>query len=128
MAGIFKAYDIRGTYPDQVTEEIAFKVGYYFKDLLDQDDLALGPFVVVSRDMRSHSVPLANALKKGLRARGVAVIDIPRVIGNTEEVQPGHFDGITIRIVNRPVEKRKAQRQVRVPVQVTEYQLIRGSR
>lgn len=76
MAGIFKAYDIRGTYPDQITEDIAFKVGYYFKDLLDQDDLALGPVVVVSRDMRSHSIPLAEAVKDGLKARGVAVIDI----------------------------------------------------
>jgi phosphomannomutase len=76
MAGIFKAYDIRGTYPDQLDESTAFHVGYYFKDLLDEDDLALGPVVVVSRDMRSHSVPLAQAVKNGLRARGVAVIDI----------------------------------------------------
>lgn len=76
MAGIFKAYDIRGTYPDQITEDVAFKVGYYFRDLLDEDDLARGPVVVVSRDMRSHSTPLAEALKNGLRVRGVAVIDI----------------------------------------------------
>ena len=76
MAGIFKAYDIRGTYPDQLDETTAFHVGYYFKDLLEEDDLALGPVVVVSRDMRSHSVPLAQAVKNGLRARGVAVIDI----------------------------------------------------
>jgi phosphomannomutase len=75
MAGIFKAYDIRGTYPDQVNEEIAFRVGYHYRDLLDEDDLALGPRVVVSRDMRSHSVPLAQALKEGLRARGVSVVD-----------------------------------------------------
>ena len=76
MAGIFKAYDIRGTYPDQLDETTGFYVGYYFKDLLDEDDLALGPVVVVSRDMRSHSIPLAQAVKNGLRARGVAVIDI----------------------------------------------------
>lgn len=76
MAGIFKAYDIRGTYPDQVTEAIAFKVGYFFRDLLDDEDLALGPTVVVSRDMRSHSTPLAEALKAGLKARGIDVVDI----------------------------------------------------
>jgi len=76
MAGIFKAYDIRGTYPDQVNEEIAYKVGYYYRDLLDDDDLARGPVVVVSKDMRSHSIPLTESLKRGLRARGVAVIDI----------------------------------------------------
>ena len=62
MAGIFKAYDIRGTYPDQVNEDIAFKVGYYYRDLLEREDLDRGPTVVVTRDMRSHSIPLAEAL------------------------------------------------------------------
>ncbi len=76
MAGIFKAYDIRGTYPDQVDEDIAFKVGFHYRELLDEQDLSLGPVVVVSRDMRSHSVPLAESLKKGLRASGVDVIDV----------------------------------------------------
>ena len=76
MAGIFKAYDIRGTYPDQVNEEIAFQVGYWYRDLLDEEDLARGPVVVVSRDMRAHSESLAGALKAGLRARGIAVLDI----------------------------------------------------
>ncbi len=76
MAGIFKAYDIRGTYPDQLDETTAFRIGYHFRDLLDDEDLALGPVVIVSRDMRSHSVPMARALKDGLRASGVRVIDI----------------------------------------------------
>ncbi len=76
MAGIFKAYDIRGTYPDQLDETTAFRVGYHFRDLLDEEDLARGPVVVVSRDMRSHSTPMARALKDGLRASGIAVIDI----------------------------------------------------
>jgi len=75
MAGIFKAYDIRGTYPDQVNEEVAFKVGYHYWDLLEQSDLDRGPTVVVTRDMRSHSVPLSEALKRGLRARGISVVD-----------------------------------------------------
>jgi phosphomannomutase len=76
MAGIFKAYDIRGIYPEQIDEEIAFKVGYHYRDLLDTEDMARGAVVVVSRDMRSHSVPLAEALKDGLRTRGLSVIDI----------------------------------------------------
>jgi phosphomannomutase len=76
MAGIFKAYDIRGTYPDQVDETTAFKIGYHFRELLDAEDMAQGGTVVVSRDMRSHSVPLSGALSDGLRARGLEVIDI----------------------------------------------------
>ncbi len=76
MAGIFKAYDVRGTYPDQVNEDVAYKIGFHYRELLDEEDLALGPVVAVSRDMRSHSTPLAEALKRGLRASGVDVIDV----------------------------------------------------
>jgi len=76
MAGIFKAYDIRGIYPDQVNESIAFKVGYHYRDLLSEEDLERGAVVVVSRDMREHSSSLAAALKAGLRARGLGVIDV----------------------------------------------------
>ena len=75
MAGIFKAYDIRGTYPDQIDESIAFRVGFHFRELLEPADLERGPKVVVTHDMRSHSTPLQAALIQGLRASGVAVID-----------------------------------------------------
>ena len=76
MAGIFKAYDIRGIYPDQIDETIAYRVGYHFRALLDAHDLADSREIVVSRDMRSHSVPLCEALKRGLRAAGLDVVDI----------------------------------------------------
>jgi len=76
MAGIFKAYDIRGIYPDQIDETVAYRVGYHFRRLLDEHDLADSNEVVVSRDMRSHSVPLCEALKRGLRAAGLDVVDI----------------------------------------------------
>jgi len=76
MAGIFKAYDIRGIYPDQIDETVAYRVGYHFRRLLDEHDLAESNEIVVSRDMRSHSVPLCEALKRGLRAAGLDVVDI----------------------------------------------------
>ena len=75
MAGIFKAYDIRGIYPDEVDEAIAEKVGLAFRAILD-DAQGDGATVVVSRDMRSHSVPLAEALMGGLLASGLDVVDI----------------------------------------------------
>ena len=74
MAGIFKAYDIRGVYPTEIDEETAEKVGRAFRAILD--DPRDGATVVVSRDMRSHSVPLAEALMGGLLASGVDVVDI----------------------------------------------------
>jgi phosphomannomutase len=76
MAGIFKAYDVRGLYPSQLNEEMARKIGLAFRTVLDEGDFALGNTVVVSRDMRSHSVPLQKALIEGLRASGLDVVDI----------------------------------------------------
>jgi phosphomannomutase len=76
MAGIFKAYDVRGTYPDQLNEAIAKKIGLAFHNVLDADDRAHGNTVVVSRDMRSHSLPLQQAVISGLRQSGLDVVDI----------------------------------------------------
>lgn len=78
MAGIFKAYDIRGTYPDEIDEATAEKIGRAFPSILDDDDhTGERPHtVVVSRDMRSHSPGLQQALVEGLRTAGVGVVDI----------------------------------------------------
>ena len=76
MAGIFKAYDVRGIYPAQIDETIAEKIGRAFWHVLAGDGFPGGPRVVVSRDMRAHSVPLQEALVRGLRGAGLDVIDI----------------------------------------------------
>jgi phosphomannomutase len=77
MAGIFKAYDVRGIYPDEIDESTARKIGQAFRAVLDDDDFAHGgERVVVSRDMRPSSVPLTEALIEGLTAAGLDVVDI----------------------------------------------------
>ena len=76
MAGIFKAYDIRGIVPTQLNEEIAREIGLAFQHVLDAEDRANGNRVVVSRDMRSHSPGLERALIDGLTAGGLDVIEI----------------------------------------------------
>lgn len=121
MAGIFKAYDIRGTYPDQVNEAIAFKVGYHYRDLLGEEDLVRGPVIVVSRDMRSHSEPLAEALKRGLRARGVRVIDIGLADTPLNYFATGHLrasGGIQVTASHNPAEYNgfKMSRRDAIPV------------
>jgi phosphomannomutase len=121
MGGIFKAYDIRGTYPDQVDERIAFLVGYHYRDLLDDDDLARGPQVVVSRDMRSHSVPLVESLTRGLRARGVAVVDIGVADTPQNYFATGHLGasgGIQVTASHNPAEYNgfKMSRRDAIPV------------
>ena len=70
MAGIFKAYDIRGIYGDTLTEDIALKIGRAFATFLTCKK------VVVGRDMRPHSKPLFDAFAKGLTMQGADVIDL----------------------------------------------------
>ncbi|HSM14941.1 MAG TPA: phosphomannomutase/phosphoglucomutase [Thermoanaerobaculia bacterium] len=77
MAGIFKAYDVRGIYGEELTEEIAQAVGRAFRVVLDDEDITQGGNrVVVSRDMRPSSVPLSEALTEGLLEAGFEVLDI----------------------------------------------------
>ena len=79
---IFKAYDIRGVYPDQLNEEDAWKIGYssarFLRSLLRgyERGQANAQSLCVGRDMRTHSKALANALIEGINAAGINVIDI----------------------------------------------------
>ncbi|MCK5849768.1 MAG: phosphomannomutase/phosphoglucomutase [Kiritimatiellae bacterium] len=70
MAGIFKAYDIRGVYGDTITDDIVYKIGRALATFLKCRN------AVVGRDMRPHSVPLFHALARGLTEQGVDVIDL----------------------------------------------------
>jgi len=67
---IFKAYDVRGTYPDQINEDIVRALGSAFADFVPA-----GP-IIVARDMRPSGVSLCNAFAEGARVRGVEVIDL----------------------------------------------------
>jgi phosphomannomutase len=67
--GIFKAYDIRGLYPSELNEEIAYLAGRAFVGYLDAGRIA------VSRDMRLSSPALADAFMKGATQQGADVVD-----------------------------------------------------
>ncbi len=70
MAGIFKAYDIRGTVPDQLDEALAERIGVAVAHHLGAKRM------VVGRDMRDSGVGLSRALIRGINAMGCDVIDI----------------------------------------------------
>ncbi len=70
---IFKAYDIRGLYPEQVDGSAALAIGRALAR-----HLGGGP-VVVGRDMRESGVELQRELVAGLRGEGLDVLDIGRV-------------------------------------------------
>jgi phosphomannomutase len=74
VAGIFKAYDVRGVVPDQLDESVARAAGAAFVEVLD---VLSGPgAVVVGYDMRPSSPGLAAAFAEGVTSTGADVIDI----------------------------------------------------
>jgi phosphomannomutase len=68
-SGIFKAYDIRGLYPGEISETVAREIGRGFATYLKASQVA------VSRDMRVSSPSLAAAFIEGVRAQGTNVVD-----------------------------------------------------
>ncbi len=79
---IFKAYDIRGVYPDQLDESAAWKIGngaaQFLRSLLRgyERGQANAQSVCVGHDMRKHSPSLAQALIDGMNAAGANVIEL----------------------------------------------------
>jgi phosphomannomutase len=70
LDAIFKAYDVRGVYPDQLDEGVARSVGNAFVAFTGADR------VVVGRDMRPSSEPLAAAFVDGATLAGADVVDL----------------------------------------------------
>lgn len=66
----FKAYDVRGVYPTEVNEELAYRVGRIFSAMFAAET------VVVGHDIRLSGRALVDALTEGLRHGGTKVIDI----------------------------------------------------
>ncbi|MBQ7666966.1 MAG: phosphomannomutase/phosphoglucomutase [Kiritimatiellae bacterium] len=70
MAGIFKAYDIRGVYGTEITEKTAFDLGRAFVTLLGCRKIAVG------RDCRPSSEPLFAEFARGANLLGADVVDL----------------------------------------------------
>lgn len=73
---IFKAYDIRGVYPEQLDETVAYKVGRAYAQLLKAESAKQTLTVVVSGDMRISTPQLKDKLISGLTDSGINVVDI----------------------------------------------------
>ncbi|MDP6849911.1 MAG: phosphomannomutase/phosphoglucomutase [Planctomycetota bacterium] len=66
---VFKAYDIRGTYPNQIDSALARRIGRAYADFLGKSP------VVVGRDMRSMAPEIQDAFIEGVRDGGLTVIN-----------------------------------------------------
>ena len=67
---IVKAYDIRGTTPNEMNDEVAFALGVAFADFVN------APMVIVARDMRVTGESLAASFASGVISRGINVLDL----------------------------------------------------
>ena len=104
---IFKAYDIRGLAPQELSPQVAYAIGRAFADFLPTGKIAVG------RDMRIDSGELADALIAGLIKQDREVIDLGQITSDmiyfavgsmnlaggamiTASHNPGKYDGIKL--------------------------------
>jgi len=73
---IFKAYDIRGIYPSEIDEDVAYKIGRAYAILRQKELPQKKMQIVVGQDMRLSSPSLTKTLIMGLNDQGADVIDI----------------------------------------------------
>ncbi len=97
----FKAYDARGKVPDELNEDIAYRVGRAYAEFINPKKIAVG------RDVRQSSDSLFSALTSGLLDSGVDVLDLG--ICGTEQVYFAAFHlsldgGIMITASHNPVD------------------------
>jgi phosphomannomutase len=78
---IFKAYDVRGIHPDQMDEELAYRIGRAFARVLCQlQDIPVADLRVgVGRDMRLTAPSMTEQYVRGLADEGADVLDIGMV-------------------------------------------------
>ncbi|HRH76574.1 MAG TPA: phosphomannomutase [Cellvibrionaceae bacterium] len=97
----FKAYDIRGRVPDELNEDVAYRVGRAFAEYLNAKRL------VVGHDIRLTSPVLTDALVRGMTDAGADVIHIGQC--GTEEVYFATFalevdGGICVTASHNPMD------------------------
>src|ERR671916_1262739 len=85
---IFKAYDIRGVYPENLDESVARDIGRAFVNHLGLS----GSRVVVARDMRLSSESLERAFTEGVTGAGADVLDIGLVSTDALYFAVGHLE------------------------------------
>lgn len=70
LDAIVKAYDVRGTVPDQMNSDVAYALGVGFARFCGTDR------VLVARDMRPSGTELVEAFSRGVMEQGLDVVDL----------------------------------------------------
>lgn len=99
---IFKAYDIRGVYPSEINEELAYKIGQaYAKIIQPKGNVAVG------MDVRQSSPQLKEAMINSLTDAGIDVVDVGLISTEMIYFAVGNFGyagGIQITASHNPAE------------------------
>lgn len=104
---IFKAYDIRGTYPDKLNEESTSQIFRAIFKLFSEGLKDKKPKIVLGRDMRLSSPSLHKAAVEALVAVGAEVVDIGVVSTPTVYFATRHYGaegGVQISASHNPKE------------------------
>ena len=98
---IFKAYDIRGIYPEELTTETAYVIARAMVQFLRVDAVAVG------RDMRISSPDLAQAVLAGITDQGADAVDLGLTTTDELYFAVGKFDypaGVMITASHNPAK------------------------
>jgi phosphomannomutase len=98
---IFKSYDVRGIYPSELNEDLAYQIGRCFVALLNAKT------VVVGRDMRPSGARLFEAFARGATEAGADVVDIGMVSTDALYFAVGKFGydgGVMITASHNPAQ------------------------
>ncbi|MEE2767912.1 MAG: phosphomannomutase/phosphoglucomutase [Actinomycetota bacterium] len=90
-AAVFKAYDIRGVFPDELDARLTRELGGAFAVLVLEAEPETTQ-VVVGRDMRPSGPVLAKAFSDGIRAQGLDVMDIGLASTDLVYFASGHLN------------------------------------
>lgn len=119
---IYKAYDIRGLYPGDLNEDLAYRTARWFADMRSKElNKTEGLTLVVGRDMRLSSPMMADAVIRGFTEQGANVVDIGLVSTPVfyYSVAAGGYDGgIVVSASHNPAEYSglKLVRERSIPV------------
>ncbi|MGB6328876.1 MAG: phosphomannomutase/phosphoglucomutase, partial [Halarcobacter sp.] len=72
---IFREYDIRGIFQEELSEEIVKKIGYFFASEV-KEKFPNAKYISVGYDARSHSSILKEWLSSGINKAGIEVLDM----------------------------------------------------
>ena len=88
---VFKAYDFRGIFPEEVNEELFRDIGRAFSIFI-KNKTQRNTSVIVGRDMRNSSESLAGAFATGVMDQGLNIVDIGLASTDMCYFASGHFD------------------------------------